>query len=69
MKAVQVLIEHGVPEERIIFINLVLIAGGFCSRHVFIRFCRSRLRKGSRLSAGNIPRYVSYVIVTRVTCH
>jgi hypothetical protein len=30
MKAVEVLMEHGVPEERIIFVNLVLIGAFSC---------------------------------------
>jgi hypothetical protein len=35
MKAVEVLIEHGVPEERIIFINLV--SQGFAVGQGFVR--------------------------------
>lgn len=47
MKAVEVLIEHGVPEERIIFINLVrfLISLHFDDLNIPAMLCRSLLRK------------------------
>lgn len=66
MKAVEVIMEHGVPEERIIFINLV--SGPFqynaeCSdcRHCHDYPCRSLLLKDSRTSAPSSLRYGWYV--------
>jgi uracil phosphoribosyltransferase len=49
MKAVEVLIEHGVPEERIIFINLIAAPEGlrnFCGKYPALRVvCRLPLRR------------------------
>lgn len=64
MKAVEVLMEHGVPEERIIFINLVRSSPyslPLVISALLTCFKRSPPRKASAPSAANTPRSASYV--------
>jgi len=58
MKAVEVLVEHGVPEERIIFINLISAPEGlktFCSRYPQLRVITGWIDKGLNGKAYIIP--------------
>jgi hypothetical protein len=55
MKAVEVLMEHGVPEERIIFVNLVRLFATCCRYRAPLITATHRLRprKGCEPSAPN----------------
>jgi len=58
MKAVEVLIEHGVPEERIIFINLIASPEGlkiFCSRYPALKVITGWIDQGLNEKAYIIP--------------
>lgn len=58
MKAVEVLIEHGVPEERIIFINLIASPEGlttFCTRYPSLRVITGWIDQGLNDKAYIIP--------------
>jgi len=58
MKAVEVLIEHGVPEERIIFINLIASPEGlnkFCTKYPQLRVITGWIDKGLNEKAYIIP--------------
>ncbi|KAF8164781.1 armadillo/beta-catenin/plakoglobin [Crassisporium funariophilum] len=58
MKAVEVLIEHGVPEERIIFINLVAAPEGlttFCSRYPLLKVITGWIDEGLNERAYIMP--------------
>jgi len=58
MKAVEVLIEHGVPEERIIFINLIASPEGlktFCGKYPTLRVITGWIDQGLNEKAYIIP--------------
>ncbi|OBZ66622.1 Uracil phosphoribosyltransferase [Grifola frondosa] len=58
MKAVEVIMEHGVPEERIIFINLISSPEGlknFCTRYPSLRVITGWIDKGLNEKAYIIP--------------
>jgi uracil phosphoribosyltransferase len=58
MKAVEVLMENGVPEERIIFINLISSPEGlkaFCTRYPLVRVITGWIDKGLNEKAYIIP--------------
>ncbi|KZS90949.1 PRTase-like protein [Sistotremastrum niveocremeum HHB9708] len=58
MKAVEVLLEHGVPENRIIFINLIASPEGlntFCSKYPQLRVITGWIDKGLNEKAYIIP--------------
>ncbi|KII96175.1 hypothetical protein PLICRDRAFT_35118 [Plicaturopsis crispa FD-325 SS-3] len=58
MKAVEVLIEHGVPEERIIFINLIASPEGlraFCGKYPALRVITGWIDEGLNEKAYIIP--------------
>ncbi|KAJ8091241.1 Uracil phosphoribosyltransferase, synthesizes UMP from uracil [Marasmius tenuissimus] len=58
MKAVEVLREHGVPEERIIFINLIASPEGlktFCSKHPQVKVITGWIDQGLNEKAYIIP--------------
>lgn len=58
IKAVEVLAEHGVPEERIIFINLISAPEGlraFCARYPQLRVITGWIDKGLNEKAYIIP--------------
>ncbi|KAF7984908.1 hypothetical protein HWV62_10923 [Athelia sp. TMB] len=58
MKAVEVLMEHGVPEDRIIFINLISSPEGlktFCSKYPTLRVITGWIDKGLNEKAYIIP--------------
>jgi len=58
MKAVEVLMEHGVPEERIIFINLIAAPEGlttFCSRFPSLKVITGWIDQGLNDKAYIVP--------------
>lgn len=58
MKAVEVLLEHGVPENRIIFINLISAPEGldtFCRKYPQLRVITGWIDKGLNEKAYIIP--------------
>jgi len=58
MKAVEVLMEHGVPEERIIFVNLISAPEGlknFCAKYPQLRVITGWIDQGLNEKAYIIP--------------
>ncbi|KZP05338.1 PRTase-like protein [Athelia psychrophila] len=58
MKAVEVLVEHGVPEDRIIFVNLISSPEGlktFCAKYPTLRVITGWIDKGLNEQAYIIP--------------
>ncbi|KAG6816912.1 hypothetical protein H0H87_001865 [Tephrocybe sp. NHM501043] len=65
MKAVEVLMEHGVPEERIIFINLIASPEGlitFCGRYPQLKVITGWIDEGLNEKAYIIPGLGDFVV-------